>query len=336
MIRLDLTLPLGRFTLAVQETLGEGVTALMGPSGSGKTSLLEAIAGLRRGTRGFIEIDGRNVIDLPPERRHIGYVPQDPSLFPHLSVRKNILYARADTTRMNALAAILELAPLLDRQPGAISGGERQRVALARALMSSPALLLLDEPLAALDESLRSRVLSFLRRVREQERVPMLYVTHHSYEAMAIASECLVLDRGAVVASGAPGKVLHGAAENVFEVDEPEHDPAGGTTRVRNREGVRISLPHDQVRSASFPLVVRISGDDIMLFAEEPRSISSRNVLAGTIEAIDHADGVSLLLVNTPTPFRVRLTRAAVDELRLRVGAKVWLALRTRAFRIVA
>jgi molybdate transport system ATP-binding protein len=199
-IEIDIQLPLASFTLAVETTLREQVTAIVGRSGSGKTSLLESIAGLRPRARGRIVIDGDDISALPPERRRIGYVPQDLALFPHLDVRDNLLFGGA--AHFDDVVEMLELAPLLDRAPALLSGGERQRVALGRALMTAPRLLLLDEPLASLDHPLRDRILVFLRRVRDLG-IPMLYVTHQPDEAAAIATWSLLLDEGRIAAAGA-------------------------------------------------------------------------------------------------------------------------------------
>jgi molybdate transport system ATP-binding protein len=198
-IEIDVELPLAHFTLAVRCALEEKVTAIVGPSGSGKTSLIESIAGLRPRARGRIVIDGDDVSGLPPERRRIGYVPQDIALFPHLDVRRNLIFG--GSARFDDIVGILELAPFLDRTPASLSGGERQRVALGRALMTAPRLLLLDEPLAAVDQPLRERVLEFLRRVRDLG-VPIVYVTHLPFEAMALAAWSVTLEKGRVVAQG--------------------------------------------------------------------------------------------------------------------------------------
>ena len=177
------------------------MTAVVGRSGSGKTSLLESIAGLRPRAAGRIVIDGDDLSHLPPERRRVGYVPQDVALFPHFTVRGNLPFGGSGGVQFDHIVEILELAPLLERAPASLSGGEKQRVALGRALMTAPRLLLLDEPLASLDQPLRERILLFLQRVRDLG-VPMIYVTHQPSEAAAIASWSLLLDEGQVLAAG--------------------------------------------------------------------------------------------------------------------------------------
>jgi molybdate transport system ATP-binding protein len=192
----ELLLPLGEITLDVTLELDARTTALFGPSGAGKTTLLECIAGLRTPERGCIELQGRDVTGLPPRLRGIGYVPQDDALFPHLSVRQNVFYGAREAG--SEAIEVLEIAPLLERSVKRLSGGERKRVALARALVTKPALLLLDEPLAGVDLALRGRVLEYLVRVRDELAVPTVYVTHHMDEAEAICEEVVMLDRGRV------------------------------------------------------------------------------------------------------------------------------------------
>jgi molybdate transport system ATP-binding protein len=207
MIVLDFELHQGSFSLEIHARLGEPITALFGPSGSGKTTVLDSIAGLRIPAAGSIAIDGRVVVDrgarvnVPPHRRHIGYVAQDVALFPHMSVRRNVLYGRREGQKLllPTVARMLEIEALLDREVPQLSGGERQRVALARALMSAPELLLLDEPLAAVDVERRRRILPYLERVRDQLRVPIVYVTHDPAEAAQLASQVIVLNEGRIV-----------------------------------------------------------------------------------------------------------------------------------------
>ncbi|HVR42225.1 MAG TPA: molybdenum ABC transporter ATP-binding protein [Thermoanaerobaculia bacterium] len=346
MIRLDLEQPTSSFLLRVRADLAGRVTAIVGPSGAGKTSLLEAIAGLRSETRGRIEVDGvaflsaAEGIRLPPERRRVGYVPQDGALFPHLSARRNIEFAGPDPERMRHLRDVLDLDPLLDRHPRKLSGGERQRVAIARALMMRPRLLLLDEPLAAIDQTRKERIVSFLARLRREIDVPMVYVTHLPLEALALADEALVLDAGRVVAHGPAQALLHrrdlggaAVAENVLELDHPRFDRERGVVRAETPEGMLLSIPLETADGARWPLLVRVSGDDVVVFTAPPGPLSARNVLEGPLVELELFDGSADLLVGTPTPLRVRLTRDAALDLALRPGMPLWLALRTRSIR---
>ena len=216
---LRFSLTQGSFTIAPDLDAVARAIALFGPSGSGKTSILEAIAGLRTPQRGRIAVHRRVLFDaetrtsVPVRDRHVGYVPQDVLLFPHLNVRRNITYAegrRQDRQDVEVpdLDDLLGLTPLMDRRVAGLSGGERQRVALARALYSGPDVLLLDEPLAAVDLARRRLVLDALIAIRDRLRIPLVYVTHSPDEARAIADFAIVLDEGKVVAAGAPGEVL--------------------------------------------------------------------------------------------------------------------------------
>lgn len=193
----DVTLPLAHFTLEVSVEMAATATALYGPSGAGKTTLLEIIAGLRRPASGTVILNGRDVTHLSPQERHVGYVPQDDALFPHMSVRRNILYGGNDARfTMERVVSVLDIEHLLDRGIAALSGGERKRVALARALLSGPQILLLDEPLTGVDVELRKRVLEYLLRVREEFPIPLIYVTHEIEEARTICEEIVTLHHG--------------------------------------------------------------------------------------------------------------------------------------------
>jgi len=205
----DITVTQGAFTLEAAHASSVTSLALFGPSGSGKTTLVETIAGLRTPARGHIIVRGRELfssakgIDVPVHARHIGYVPQDLALFPHMNVRRNVLYGAGRGTAMNLsrVISVLEIENLLPRSVGDLSGGERQRVAVARALMSSPDLLLMDEPLASVDVPLRRRIVPYLQRVRDELQVPVVYVSHDEREVRAIGEWILTLDRGRVARS---------------------------------------------------------------------------------------------------------------------------------------
>jgi molybdate transport system ATP-binding protein len=219
-------LPLGAFTLEVDAEITAGLAGLFGPSGAGKTTLLDLIAGLRRAPSAHIRLGDRVLTDttgkaerriVPTRERRIGYVPQDLALFPHLSVRRNLLYGAPAGTAPDGLVSfdqvtrLLDLGPLVDRGIAGLSGGEKQRVALARALLSGPELLLLDEPLAGLERPLRERILGTLRRIHEELKVPMLYVSHHADEVTALCEEVLLLERGHVAGQGPPAALLREA-----------------------------------------------------------------------------------------------------------------------------
>lgn len=214
MIAVDIDKQLGDFGLSVGFEGDSGVTALFGPSGSGKTSIVGMIAGLIRPDRGRIVIDGAPVfdsaagVDVPAHRRRIGTVFQDGRLFPHMSVARNLDYGRwmtglpRDEAQFKHVIDLLDIAPLVDRRPGALSGGERQRVALGRALLMKPRLMLLDEPLASLDARRKSEILPYFARLRDDTGLPMIYVSHDAGEVKALASRVVLLDGGRVVSSG--------------------------------------------------------------------------------------------------------------------------------------
>src|SRR5215470_8682495 len=223
MLRVDIAKQLGDFVLEASFSSEGRVTGLFGASGAGKTSLVNMIAGLLRPDRGVIALDDEVLDDsergvhVPPHRRRIGYVFQDARLFPHLSIKQNLDYGRrmnrltddpAQTTRVTEL---LDIGHLLDRRPGKLSGGERQRVALGRALLSKPRLLLLDEPLGSLDEGRRAEILPYLVRLRDEARIPMVYVSHDAAEMRQLATQIVLLQRGRVSSFGGV-KVLPGTA----------------------------------------------------------------------------------------------------------------------------
>jgi molybdate transport system ATP-binding protein len=213
-LAVDVEKQLGALQIAVCFEAAGGATALFGPSGSGKTSVVNMIAGLLTPDRGLIALNGTTLFDaasginVPPHRRHIGYVFQEGRLFPHLSVRQNIDYGRRmsghprDTEEFARIVELLGIGHLLDRRPGLLSGGERQRIAIGRALLMRPRLLLLDEPLASLDSGHKHEILPYLVRLRDEAKVPMVYVSHTASEVRKIATTVVRIEAGHVIASG--------------------------------------------------------------------------------------------------------------------------------------
>lgn len=349
MIHLDVRLPLSHFELDLRLDLEESVTALFGPSGVGKTTLLETIAGLRRPARGEITIDGAILysssagVFLPPERRRVGYVPQDALLFPHLSVAANIGYGDrrlAEGITMASVAEALEIAHLLGRRPDSLSGGERQRVALARALVTEPRLLLLDEPLAALDVGLKERVLPYLSRVRELYSIPSLVVSHDVFDVLTLCDEVVVLSSGSVVERGTPRGVLsrpgsggdyfRGRFENVLDAKVVGHEPEEGLTEAETERGLHLCIPY-RAAKAEERVLLGVFAEDILLATRAPEGLSARNVIEGNIEAVEERQGTAMVRVLTPDPIYVRLTHGAVRQLGLSAGQTVQLIIKTHS-----
>jgi molybdate transport system ATP-binding protein len=356
MIEIDLELPLASFALRVAVRLDGGVTAVMGPSGSGKTSLLEAIAGLRRAAMGRIALDGSVLLDserglaLPPEARRVGYVPQDAGLFPHLTAHANVRFgARADAEGVASAIATLEIGGLVERYPASLSGGEKQRVALARALATRPRLLLLDEPLAALDVGLRERILPYLLRVRDEWRTPVLYVTHNVGEALALASQLLLLRDGRVEATGAPFDLLatpgmvsasEPGVENLFPGLVRAHDSEAGVTQVELPAGLRIAVPLAAGRALGSRVTVAVRAEDVIVAKTLPEGISARNIYEVRISALART-GPDVTLRCAPAgtgaahEWIVRVTPAAVTSLGLALGQTVFLAVKSHSVQLV-
>jgi molybdate transport system ATP-binding protein len=346
----------------VSVTLGGRVTAVLGPSGSGKTSLLEVIAGLRKNAIGRVVVDGVTFLDsrervcLPPERRGVGYVPQEPALFPHLDVRHNVRYGFRDTLGAERVVdetiALLEIGPLLSRFPRTLSGGEAQRVAIARALVTRPRVLLLDEPLAALDSGLKGRILPYLMRVRDESKIPMLYVTHHAGEALALADEAMVLRAGHVEAKGTAREILtprlvasvHGDTtfENIIDGAILEiHLDAGTAVLAPLGAGpsdsptgeLTLAVPYTHDMKVGRRATYRVASDDILLLSVEPRGISARNVLNGRVVDIENLGSNAVVRIDTAgIEWRARVTPAAVRDLAIEVNNDIWLAIKTHAF----
>ncbi|MBB5704505.1 molybdate transport system ATP-binding protein [Ochrobactrum daejeonense] len=327
----------GKFAVEAQFTANGGVTALFGHSGAGKTTLLKMIAGTLRPDSGriavgdFVLLDTQKGIDLPPENRRIGYVFQDARLFPHMNVRRNLTYARWAGKRrslrsFDEVVALLGIDRLLDRRPATLSGGERQRVAIGRALLSDPALLLLDEPLSSLDHARRQEILPFIEKLRDESRVPVVYVSHEIDEVARLADEIVLLAAGRVTANGAAAKI--------FPLIDAESDGGGvlleGTVSAYDE---RYKLAEIDLGGATFQLSdaglkpdmhvrLRVRARDVSIARKIPEAISIRNLLPVTVTGIEAGEGPNahVSLDFDGRRLGARLTRRSVDDLALRVG----------------
>jgi molybdate transport system ATP-binding protein len=356
MLSLALRRRQGEFTLDLAfDAPTPGVIALFGRSGCGKTTLVDLIAGLRRADEGRIAIDGTTLldstrgIDLPAERRRIGYLFQDARLFPHYDVRGNLDYGRRRAPPGQArigfdeVVALLGIAPLLERRPAQLSGGEKQRVALGRALLAQPRLLLLDEPLAALDRARREEVLPYLERLRDELSLPMLFVTHDFDEVLRLATHVVLIDAGRLLASGAPTELsLHPALRAIIGPEAIGAVIEGRVTAIDASSGLaRIGVGDGSLSIEAGDLVIdqpvrlQLLARDMILATERPQALSVRNTIAGTIAEIE-ADGAHAALVQVDaggTRIIVRVTSQARHELALRPGLPVWVLVKAVTLR---
>lgn len=343
---------LGNVSLDVSVAVPPGITILFGASGSGKTSALNLVAGLLRPDAGVIRIgsktlfDSESHVDLPAERRKVGYVFQNLALFPHLSAEQNVLYGIAKAaleerqSKANSVLKAFRIAHLRAKKPGTISGGEQQRVALARALVLDPDVLLLDEPLSALDPATKAHIMDDLREWISQRSIPILYVTHSRDEVFALGERVVVLEQGRVVAEGSPAEVLrahqHEAVaawsglQNVLDGTVTALHEAQGTMTFRTGD-IELEVPLGR-SAVGDQLRVGISANDILLAVTEPRGLSARNVIAGTVASIVQRDTTVIIHVNCRgTLFEVHVTPGAVQSLKLQTDASLWVVVKTHS-----
>jgi molybdate transport system ATP-binding protein len=371
------------FELDVAFSIHRGITILFGASGAGKTTLLDCIAGLQAADSGRVTVSDRVLFDserginVPVRSRHIGYVFQDLALFPHLSVESNVAYGLAGIhpeegeQRVGKALDSLGIAALRYRRPAQLSGGERQRVALARALVTQPLLLLLDEPLAALDLPVRLKIADDLRRSIQNLPIPVLYVTHSRDEVFMLGERLLVLERGKVIAQGTPHEVLSAPRgetvaqlagfENIFDAKVVSiHEDRGtmicrtgsyqGTASAvpiaRNNEiraltpegsasGIELETPLVRAESGT-KLRVGISAGDILLATSAPVGLSARNILPGKLLSLSQRDALIVARVDCGVELSVHLTLGARDSLELVPGRQVWVIVKTHSCHLLA
>ncbi|HEY1270575.1 MAG TPA: molybdenum ABC transporter ATP-binding protein [Terriglobales bacterium] len=346
------------FQLDVDFFVQAGITILFGASGAGKTTLLNSIAGLAQPDEGRISagnsvlFDSSTRVNLPVSRRRVGYVFQDLALFPHLSVEKNVMYglshmAVADRqARVNEILESFHIPHLQQRKPAAISGGERQRVALARALVTDPCVLLLDEPLAALDGPTKSKLVDDLRLWNQVHRIPILYVTHTRDEVFALGDSVLVLEGGKIIAQGAPHDVMRAPRqesvaqlagfENIFDARViAQHEDRGTMTCELGGGAVQVETPLVKASTGS-RVRVGISAGDILLATDQPTGLSARNILPGRMVSLERRDVIVSAKVDCGVEMEVHLTLAARDSLHLEPGRNVWLIVKTHSCHLLA
>lgn len=353
---MSLTVALGHhfvgFTLEAAFEAPPGLTALFGRSGSGKTTIVNAVAGLLRPERGRIESDGMVLLDtergvnLPVHRRRIGYVFQEGRLFPHLTVRQNLTYGRWFAPRGEAgadfdrIVELLGIGALLERRPAALSGGEKSRVALGRAILAKPRMLLMDEPLAALDEQRKAEILPYLERLRDETRLPILYVSHSPAEVARLATTVVLLNAGKVTRAGPVADVLADPAfatqlgvreaGAVLTVRLAAHE-ADGLSRLETQAGP-LFVPR-VIGSPGTALRVRILAQDVMLALDRPERISALNVLPATVREIRMGDGPGAMvqLRVGDEALLARVTRRSVEALALVPGLSLYATIKAVA-----
>ncbi len=345
MIEIDIRKGLGELTLDIQLKAPAGVTALFGRSGAGKTSVVNAVAGLLRPDAGRISVDGEVLfdaakrIDLAVHRRRVGYVFQDARLFPHLSVARNLVYG-GDHDR-DRVIDLLDLGALLTRRPAALSGGERQRVALGRALMSNPRMLLMDEPLSALDAPRKAEILPWLERLRDETRLPILYVSHAASEVARLATTVAVIDAGRVVRSGPveevlsdPGSVVLVGVQDAGAVVTARIvglDTIDGLTELV-LSGGRLVLP-GRIGRIGTHLRLRIAAQDVILSRDRPEGLSALNILPVRVTGLEqgHGPGVAVGLACGSDRLLARVTRRSARALGLVEGQELWAIVKATA-----
>jgi molybdate transport system ATP-binding protein len=354
MLEVDIEHRLADFVLDIHFQAGRGLTALFGRSGAGKTSVINAIAGLLRPRQGRIVMDGSVLLDtergiwVPTHRRRVGYVFQEGRLFPHLTVRQNLMFGRwfapareRRATNLDDIVDLLGIAELLDRRPGRLSGGEKQRVAIGRALLASPRLLLMDEPLASLDARRKDEILPYLERLRDEARVPIVYVSHSIAEVTRLATTIVLISAGQVHAAG-PVQEVMGRAElyplagrfeagAVLSMRITAHDPRWSLSQLTGDFG-RLTVPRlDAPVGAA--LRVRIRARDVILAVTRPTGISALNVLAAEVERVVPIEegALEVQLRLGAERLLARVTRRSGEALGLAVGRKVFAVIKTVA-----
>lgn len=350
-LEVDIEARRGSFLLKAAFTGSGGLTALFGASGSGKTSIVDLIGGLARPDRGRIALNGAVLVDakagifMPSHRRRIGYVFQDARLFPHMTVARNLRYGRWFTPAgqryadFDRIVALLGIGPLLDRRPHALSGGEKQRVAIGRALIASPRLLLMDEPLASLDDARKAEILPFVERLRDELSIPIVYVSHSVSEVARLASDIVVMGAGRVLAAGPAAEILQ-RPDFLPEAERGEGGTVlgGVVASARDRFGItELETPAGMLRVTGTDAPIgarirlRIRARDVMIATETPHGLSALNVLPGVVAAVSTGDGPStdVLIDCRGQAIAARITGRSRIDLGIEIGRPVFAVIKS-------
>ncbi|MDP6454770.1 MAG: molybdenum ABC transporter ATP-binding protein [SAR202 cluster bacterium] len=343
------------FDLDCEAGFGPGVTAIFGPSGTGKTTLLNCLAGMVKPDDGQITVDGRTVFssasktDVRPEKRGFGYVFQDSALFPHKSVGDNIRYgynltpAESREVDLDHLIDMLGLSPLMNRNVKNLSGGEKQRVALARALAISPKLLLMDEPLASLDARFKGTIISYLKRIVRELKIPMVYVSHSLSEVTALSDDTLAIEGGRAVAFGPTPTLLGSPAlasvadyatlENILE-GEALASTDGQSASIIRVGDVELLVPALEADEGD-TVMVSVRAGDIILSLDVPQKISARNIVKAVVREIHELGSQVLVFADVGERVTVEITPGALADLGLREGSDVYLVIKTNSITVM-
>lgn len=344
---------LGAFTLDADLTAGKGVTALFGRSGSGKTSVIRIIAGLTKPDHGTLTLDGTALADstkhlfAPCHKRRFGTVFQEARLFPHLTVEQNLHYGRWFSGKASSapesakIIEMLGIGDLLKRRPEKLSGGEKQRVAIGRALLSSPRLLLMDEPLAALDEARKAEIIPYLERLRDETKIPIIYVSHSVSEVSRLADQIVVMKDGRVEVTGMAADILSRSAftaqlerreiGSILSGSVEDFDSAHGLATIRlGKVALQVPAPSAEV---GHRVRVHIPARDVMLATVKPEGLSALNILEGHIaDIVLSEDGMAMVQVDCSGDIVAsRITRLSVERLALVPGKPIFAIIKSAA-----
>jgi molybdate transport system ATP-binding protein len=359
MTEVDILLPRKNFDVQIKETFSEGITGIFGPSGSGKTSLMHAISGLDTPVAGRISIEGNLLFDsekkiyVPVQKRNIGYVFQEGRLFPHMTVEKNLLYGAKKNNKSKVsfqeVVDLLNLKHLLNSKPSQISGGERQRTALGRSLLSSPDILLLDEPFSAVDMNLRSQILPFIMRIQQKVNIPILVVSHDLPDLLKLTSTLFVIKNGRCVGHGEYYDLLKNpqvseifgteAIVNAVEMSVVDHTQENGLTWLeyqKNNKTVIIKCERSkELYETGRKIKIFINADDIALSRKFMPGITIQNQIEGTVTDLIKRNNTLLCIINVGFKLVVEITVESQKRLDILVGGNVWCLFKSVAIDVV-